>query len=107
MTEPDPIRDFFRRYHAVPATDAGPDWPTATVDALLGWFNGECDLLRRGTGDPARTILKAVVVEVWARVGRLYGECAKNGPDWPGRHDVGRLLAAVAANADVLRLGIA
>lgn len=34
------IRNFFARHHAVPATDAGPDFGAANDDALLGWARG-------------------------------------------------------------------
>jgi hypothetical protein len=103
-TPSDGIRDFFARYHAVPATDSGPDFPSASDDALLAWLNGECDLLRRGTGDPRRVILKLALAEAWRRIATLTDECKRNPRDWPGRNTVGRLLAALAANADVLEV---
>lgn len=31
-----PIKGFFAKYHAVPATDAGPDYQNATTAALEG-----------------------------------------------------------------------
>lgn len=37
----DTIGDFFRCHHAVPATDAGPQWDKATVEALRGWAAGD------------------------------------------------------------------
>lgn len=101
-TSHDGIRDFFNRHHAVPATDSGPDFASATDDALLGWLNGECRLLRTGTGDPRRIILRAVLAEAWHRIATLTDECKRNPKDWPGRTTCGRLLATLATNADVL-----
>jgi hypothetical protein len=43
-----PIADFFRRHHAVPATDAGPDWSQATDKALLAWFHELAGIVRCG-----------------------------------------------------------
>jgi hypothetical protein len=42
------IADFFRRHHAVPATDAGPDWSQATNKALLAWFHELAGIVRCG-----------------------------------------------------------
>lgn len=102
----DGVQYFFAKYHAVPANNAGAQWDKASVDSLLGWLNGECDLIRRGTGDPKRAILREVLAEVWSRIGALSKECAKQPADWHGRNTVGRLLAAIAMNADVLTLSI-
>ena len=103
----DAVHDFFRRYNAVPATDAGPQWETATTDALLDWLTGEFYLIRRGAGDPKRTMLKGALAETWARIGRLTKEAAMQPRDWPHRNDVGRMLAALATNADLLTVSLA
>ncbi len=44
-----PIAKFMTKYNAVPATDRGPDWLRATVDALLDWAAKDCDLWQSGT----------------------------------------------------------
>jgi hypothetical protein len=44
----DPIKSFFKRYHAVPADDVGPTWSKATDEALLGWWNTTGPICRTG-----------------------------------------------------------
>jgi hypothetical protein len=43
-----PIQSLFRKYDAVPATDAGPSWSQATETALLGWFRHYAGICRCG-----------------------------------------------------------
>ena len=102
----DGIRDFFKQHHAVRAGDTGPDWATASDDSLLGWIRGEFDLIRRKTGDPKRVLLMGALTEAWNRIGRLTLEAGEHGKDWPGRDRVGRLLAILAVNADLLALTV-
>ncbi len=42
------IQAFFRRHHAVPATDAGPDWRHADEVVLLDWFRRLAAICRCG-----------------------------------------------------------
>lgn len=102
----DAVRGFFTRYHAVPANDAGPEWESASDDALIGWLTGEFNLLRRGDGDPRRKLLRGAVAEAWSRVNRLSKQCPNHGTDWSGRNTLGRLLATLAMNADLLTIAI-
>ena len=39
----DALKSFFRKYAAVPATDAGVTWASATDDALLAWCKCNCE----------------------------------------------------------------
>lgn len=39
----DAVKAFFAKYHAVPATGAGPQWERATDEALLGWALGSAE----------------------------------------------------------------
>ena len=48
MTPQQTARGFFRRHHAVPATDRGPDWAKATDEALLGWWESTWPVVRCG-----------------------------------------------------------
>jgi hypothetical protein len=43
-----PVADFFRRHHAVPANDRSPQWRQATDAALLDWWNAYAGIVRCG-----------------------------------------------------------
>lgn len=103
----DAVRSFFEKYNAVPADDRGPRWAEATTPALIGWLDQDVKLLPTLAGRDAafvRVRLDEIVAEVWARVGRLYRECGGHPPGSPTHDEIGRLLAAVARNADRLTL---
>ncbi len=102
----DAVKSFFAKYNAVPATDAGIDWPLAKDEAVIGWLTGELALLRRGEGDPKRVILKQCIAEAWKRIGRMGRECANQPKDWPGRDIMGRMLAQIAMHADLLTITV-
>jgi hypothetical protein len=63
----DAVKAFFAKYHAVPATDAGPDWANASDEALLGWAAGDCAAWD-ATADPAARR------HIGARLGQLAAE---------------------------------
>lgn len=42
------IKGFFAKYHAVPASVAGPSWSAASDEALIGWAVADCELFDRG-----------------------------------------------------------
>lgn len=50
------MQDFFRKYDAVPATDAGPDWRNASTQALIGWATGDCEVWDKEPDAQARII---------------------------------------------------
>jgi hypothetical protein len=83
----DAIRSFLTKYHAVPATEAGPDWGMASDEALIGWAKADC---RAWDEHPeARHLL----IDRMADIGReLSRRTAGKAEDY--RPEVGRLFAA-------------
>ncbi len=46
--------EFLRKYNAVPANNAGPQWSQASEEALLGWFASYAAICRCGWNQGAR-----------------------------------------------------
>ncbi len=71
------IQAFFRKYHAVPANDAGPQWSQASDAALCGWADQDCQLWDT-TLAPDGMVLWTRMVEVrnelWARLEAVAAE---------------------------------
>jgi hypothetical protein len=68
----DAIRGFFRKYNAVPATDAGPDWTGASDEALAGWAVGMCETWDGGErGGILRSRMADVADEAYRRMERI------------------------------------
>lgn len=68
----DAIKSFFTKYHAAPASDAGPRWDQASDAALIGWASGDIEMWDRPNAESVRAELlprmKAVGNEMWARM---------------------------------------
>lgn len=72
------IQSFFKRHHAVPATDAGPQWDRATTEALDGQLktmieacNRDADRRQRAF-DGLRKDMAAVARELLKRTDTTY-----------------------------------
>lgn len=77
-----PVADFFRRHHAVPAGSSGPAWSQAPEAVLLDWFRQYAAVCRCGwNGDAGREATpeerrgmlptyQEIVTEVHARAAR-------------------------------------
>jgi len=61
----DALKAFFRKYNAIPATDAGPAWSQATEDVLIGWFDTYYGMPNRSA--PAQKLYDDVVAEIRRR----------------------------------------
>lgn len=104
----DAVKAFFAKYDAVPANDRGVEWDKAGLDALLGWLDGSAGNARAGVGGHhARKTLRESATECWRRVGLLYPKAAALPPGSQVHNDLGRLLARLAAAADVLKIDAA
>ena len=107
-----PINDFFTKYGAVPADNAGPCWEQATTDALLTQlrFMATARDAQRQTPANHRDVfplvsdMTAVADELWKRVTALAEECARQPADWPGRNETGKILAGLAQAGRHLRV---
>jgi hypothetical protein len=102
----DALKDFFRKYDAVPATDRGPVWSEATDEALIGQLQSMASALRfnsqaRATPSYVREF-EAAAQEAWTRIARLAEECGRQPADRPGRDTVGKLLACVSVHCGSL-----
>jgi len=95
------MRDFFRKYHAAPATDGGIDWANASDEVLIAWFTADAALIRKHELRPVdrahvRERFGEAAAEIWRRIVRLAAECGSQPADWPGRNRVGRLLSTIS-----------
>jgi hypothetical protein len=105
MSETNAVAAFFKKYDAVPTTDRGVEWDKATTDALLGWLDGSAHNARAGLGGHhARKMLRGSAAECWRRVGVLYPKCAALPAGSPTHNELGRVMARLAAAADVLKI---
>lgn len=50
------VQSFFKKYHAIPATNAGPQWDKATTEALIGWADGDCKVWDENADAHARIV---------------------------------------------------
>jgi hypothetical protein len=42
----DALQSFFKKYHAVPGNDRGPQWDLASDEELLAWATGDLQILK-------------------------------------------------------------
>ena len=73
----DAVKSFFAKYHAVPASFAGPQWDKATLDALVGWATEDCRTWGTTLDNLDRLSLQNRMAEIRAELWRrlaVFGE---------------------------------